>query len=233
MTVATETPVYPHTNLMFRVLRLAFAALGILALAWIPLRNIDSETFSATNYFSYFTILSNVLTVIVLLVGAFADPQSRNWQLFRGATTVYMVITGIIYAVLLANVDVMLQDKWVNVLLHEILPLVILLDWLISPPRMRITDRQSLTWLWFPFVYGVYTLIRGPIVDWYPYPFIDPRTQGYLQLSIGLVVLLLAMVLMSLAVNAAGRLARRWRYGKSTRQLTPEEIESGESEVEA
>jgi len=230
VTAATDTPVYPHTNPVWRALRLVFAGLGILALVWIPLRNIDSETFSTTNYFSYFTILSNVLTVIVFLVGAFGDPQSRNWQLFRGATTVYMVITGIIYAVLLANVDVMLQDKWINVLLHEILPLAIFLDWLINPPRMRITDGQSMTWLTFPVVYGVYTLVRGPIVDWYPYPFIDPRVQGYLQMSIGLVVLLLAMVLMSFAVNAAGRLAQRWRYGGTERRMAAEGIATGESE---
>jgi hypothetical protein len=69
-------------------------------------------------------------------------------------------------------------------------------------------------------------------VDWYPYPFIDPRTQGYLQMAIGLVVLLLAMLLMSLAVNAAGRIAGEWRYGSSARRSAAQLSESGESEVE-
>ncbi|MFC4602871.1 Pr6Pr family membrane protein [Rhodococcus kronopolitis] len=216
-----------------RALRLAFAALGVVALAWIPIRDIDSGSFSVANYFSYFTILSNVLTVVVFTVGGLTDPQSRRWQLFRGATTLYMVITGIIYAVLLAGIDVNLNDDWINNSLHRILPLVILLDWLVNPPRMRISDKQAVSWLWFPFVYGVYSLIRGEIVDWYPYPFLSPIKQGYLQLSIGLVVLLLAFVLMALAVNAAGRLARRWRYGTDTRPLTTAEIESGEMEVEA
>ncbi|SDC97861.1 Pr6Pr family membrane protein [Rhodococcus tukisamuensis] len=216
-----------------RALRLAFAALGVVALAWIPIREIDSDSFSVVNYFSYFTILSNVLTVVVFAVGGLTDPQSRRWQLFRGATTLYMVITGIIYAVLLAGIDVNLNDDWINNSLHRILPLVILLDWLVNPPRMRISDKQAVGWLWFPLVYGVYSLIRGAVVDWYPYPFLSPMKQGYLQMSIGLVVLLLAFVLMALAVNAAGRLARRRRYGKDIRPLTPAEIESGEMEVEA
>lgn len=234
MTAATitGTTVYPHTSPIIRVLRLVFAAVGVVALAWIPLRNIDSDVFSVVNYFSYFTIMSNVLAVVVLAVGAVADPQSRGWQLFRGATTVYMVITGIIYAVLLANVDVMLKDAWINSLLHRILPLVILLDWLLAPPRMRIADRASVVFVAFPLAYGIYTLIRGPVVDWYPYPFIDPRTQGYLQMAIGLVVLLLAMLLMSLAVNAAGRMASGWRYGSSARRSAAQQSESGESEVE-
>ncbi|MFE3292995.1 Pr6Pr family membrane protein [Rhodococcus sp. NPDC059234] len=233
MTATAETTVYPHTHPAYRVLRLAVAVLGIVALAWIPLRNIDVASFSTANYFSYFTVLSNVLGVVALLVGGLVDPQSTRWQLFRGAATLYMVITGIIYAVLLANIDVTLNDKWINDTMHRYLPLVLLADWVLNPPRVRITDRQAVSWLWFPLVYGVYTLTRGPFVDWYPYPFIDPRTQGYLQMAIGLVVLLVAFVLMALAVNAAGRWARRWRYGIDKRPLTPDEIESGESEVEA
>ena len=211
----TDTPAStaPHSPALVRILRFAFAVLGFVALAWIPLRNLDTPSFSVANYFSYFTILSNVLALVVLLVGAVSDPQSERWQLFRGATTLYMVITGIIYAVLLADVDVQLTDKWINDTLHRYIPLVILLDWLISPPRMRISDGRSVTWLWFPLAYGIYTLVRGPFADFYPYPFIDPRSNGYLQMGIGLVVLLLAFVLMALAVNAAGRLAGRWRYG--------------------
>ncbi|GAA4476836.1 hypothetical protein GCM10023094_17690 [Rhodococcus olei] len=231
MTADLDAPVRTHP--VFRVLRLVFAALGVVALAWIPVRNIGVDTFSIANYFSYFTILSNVLAVTVLLVGAVVDPQTVRWQLFRGATTLYMVITGIIYAVLLADVDVQLTDRWINDTLHRYLPLVILLDWMINPPRTPIADRQSVTWLWFPLTYGVYTLVRGPIVDWYPYPFIDPRVQGYWQMAIGLVVLLLAFVLMALAVNAAGRLAGRWRYGGRTRPATPEEIEVGERVIES
>jgi hypothetical protein len=215
----SQTAVGIHTHPVYRALRLAVAILGIVSLAWIPLRNIDVDTFSTSNYFSYFTVLSNVLGVIALLVGGLVDPQSTRWQLFRGAATLYMVITGIIYAVLLANIDVTLNDKWINDTMHRYLPLVLLVDWVLNPPRVQISDRQAVTWLWFPFVYGAYTLIRGPFVDWYPYPFIDPRTQGYLQMAIGLVVLLVAFVLMALAVNAAGRWARGWRYGETKTEI--------------
>eukprot|EP01133_Synstelium_polycarpum_P027206 gene27206-32773_t len=168
------------TPIAVRALRLLFAVFGLAALLWIPIRDAAD----------YFTIESNILAVIVLLVGAIRDPQSQAWQSIRGAVTLYMVITGIIYAVLLADIDVNLNDAWINSALHRILPLVMLLDW----------------WLLFPVVYGVYTLIRGSIVDWYPYPFMDPRHQGYLALFIGFVVLGIAMALMALAVNAVGRL---------------------------
>lgn len=213
MAVETDTGTDAHTGAPIRILRVAFAALAIAALTSILVDGAAEPTFSVVNYFSYFTVLSNVLTIVVLLVGGFVDPQSERWQLFRGAVTLYMVITGIIYAVLLANIDVGVADAWTNNVVHRIMPVVIFLDWIVAPSRKRISEAQSLIWLVFPLVYGIYSLVRGPFVDWYPYPFLDPRTQGYVALVIGLVVLTVAFVLMALAVNAVGRLGSRWRYG--------------------
>lgn len=201
-------------TVVVRVLRVAFAVLTAVALGTILLRGLDTEGFSVVNYFSYFTVLSNVMTVIVMAVGGLVDPPGRNWQLFRGAVTLYMVITGIIYAVLLSNIDVGVASDWTNDVVHRIMPVVVLVDWVLLPSKTRITEAQSLIWLTFPLVYGVYSLIRGPFVDWYPYPFLDPRTQGYPAMVVGIVVLTVAFVLMALAVNAVGRLGDRWRHGR-------------------
>jgi hypothetical protein len=206
-----------RTAWWIRAYRLGFGLLGILALMWIPLRNVDTATFSLTNYLSYFTIESNILAVIVLLVGGLAAPQSPRWQIFRGAVTLYMLITMVVYAVLLADIDVMLTDKWINDVLHRVLPLVLLLDWLFVAMAQRLRPTFELIGLWliFPVVYGVYSLIRGPIVDWYPYPFIDPRAQGYVSLTIGLVVLLVVFVVLAVAMAGLGDLPARWRERKS------------------
>ena len=200
-----------------RILRLAFAILGAVALVCVPWVSRNNAGFTIANYFSYFTILSNVIGVIVLFVGAFADPHGDRWQRIRGAATVYLVITGIVYAVLLADIDVGMDDNWMNATLHRVIPLVLLVDWVLVPPRRPIEDRQVLAWLAFPVAFGVYSLIRGPIVDWYPYPFLDPRQQGYLSLAIGLVVLVVGFVLFALSVGVLGRLAARWRYGTDAR----------------
>ncbi|SNS25633.1 Pr6Pr family membrane protein [Rhodococcoides kyotonense] len=218
MTVVTDNDSAEHTGALVRVLRVVFAALTVAALASILVDGVAVPTFSVVNYFSYFTVLSNVLTVVVLLVGGIVDPQQLGWQLIRGAVTLYMVITGIIYAVLLSNIDVGVADAWTNNVVHRIMPVVMLIDWVVSPSRRRIGDARALTWLIFPLVYGIYSLVRGPIVDWYPYPFLDPRTQGYVALVIGLIVLTVAFVLMALAVNAVGRLGARWRYGSQQPQ---------------
>ncbi|MEV0333782.1 Pr6Pr family membrane protein [Nocardia sp. NPDC050717] len=196
-----------------RVLRVGFGVLGAVALLWIPVRNIGSDTFSLANYLSYFTVESNVLGVIALLVGGLFAPQSRGWQLFRGAATLYMLITMVVYAVLLAHLDVMLNDKWINDTMHRYIPLVLVLDWVLvaMPERLRPSPALIGQWLLFPLAYGVYSLIRGPIVDWYPYPFLDPREQGYLSMAIGLVVLTLVFAVLAVAMASLADLPAWWR----------------------
>ncbi|MFI6866852.1 Pr6Pr family membrane protein [Nocardia sp. NPDC050406] len=198
------------TPLWIRLARIAFGVLGVVALAWIPVRNIDVATFSAANYWSYFTIQSNVLGVLVLLIGGLRDPRSHRWQLFRGAATLYLVITGIIYAVLLADIDVMLSDQWINTVQHRVLPIVLFVDWLLVAGRLAVSGRLVGLWLVYPIVYGVYSLVRGPIVDWYPYPFLDPRGQGYVSLALGLAILVVVFALLAVAVAAVDGLLGGW-----------------------
>ncbi|MEU0546016.1 Pr6Pr family membrane protein [Nocardia sp. NPDC005978] len=191
------------TPLWIRLLRLGFGAFGVFALAYGPIKGMDDPAYSVANYFSYFTILSNVIGVVVLLVGALRDPGDRRWQVVRGAATLYLVITGIVYALLLADIDVQLQEQWLNTYLHRIMPLVLLIDWLLVPAAITLSARLIGNWLVFPIVYGVYTLIRGPIVDWYPYPFIDPRERGYLAMSGGLALMVVFFVILALGVAVA------------------------------
>ncbi|GAB17434.1 hypothetical protein GOEFS_032_00300 [Gordonia effusa NBRC 100432] len=184
-----------------RLLRLAAAALGLAALTATIVQ--AGDTFSLANFFSYFTVLSNVLTVTVFAVGALFAPKAGWFQWIRGLTTTCMIITGIVYALLLANIDVQLQTQWINDTMHRYLPLLVLLDWIFVRPR-NLPKRSWLTWLLAPLIYGVYTLTRGPFVDWYPYPFIDPRSPGYASMTISLIVVFVGMIGLSAGVYWVG-----------------------------
>lgn len=188
-------------QLWIRILRFVAAAVGIAAIAYVPVT--ASDGFGFANYFSYFTILSNVAAAIVLLGGALLAPTGLWWQWFRGGVTTAMLITAIVYALLLSDIDVNLSGEWTNTVLHRLIPLVLLLDWALFRPR-SLPALSWLTWLAFPLVYGIYTLTRGPIVDWYPYPFIDPRSQGYLSMTLGVVVVFIGMTALSAGVYWLG-----------------------------
>jgi len=136
------------------------------------------------NFFSFFTIESNILAACLLIaMGTYTlmKREEKNIAYIRGAVTLYMTMTGIIYMMFLSGNEVALQTTIpvVNFVLHYLIPVVILLDWLIFPPKTPVTFQKSLAWVVFPALYLVYSLVRGAITAWYPYPFINPITNGW------------------------------------------------------
>ncbi len=193
-------------TVVVRIARSAFAALGIAAIV----SAVTATTGSLGNFFSYFTIESNLLAIVVLIVGGLVNPQSQRWAYLRGAATLFMVITGIVYAALLANAEVGLTSPWVDDTLHRVIPVVMLVDWILFSPWTRRPFLAALGWLLAPLAYFAYSLVRGPIAHWYPYPFLDPgHSGGYGRVALYAVVLAIVMGLMAVGVNVIGL----WRAG--------------------
>jgi hypothetical protein len=68
----------------------------------------------------------------------------------------------------------------------------------------------------YPLEYCGYSLIRGPIVGWYPYSFLDPvESGGWRGVSLYVLAIVAGFLLFSIAVIALGRFARQWRRGGS------------------
>lgn len=138
--------------------------------------------FDPVNFFSYFTNLSNIFASIVFLFGAVYLLRRRRMtpgeEVARGASVVAMVVVGIVYAALLRNEDLGTLQPWVNIVVHVVMPLAVLADWLYEPPDSTITMRQVGYWLIYPLAYLVYTLVRGAIAGFYPYPFLNPDKAG-------------------------------------------------------
>ena len=195
---------------MIPAYRLVFALITIAAVISQAVSSINLGIFRPANYFSYFTIDSNLIATALLLVGV-ARWRSRNPpapDILRGAGVVYMSVTGIVFTLLLSGVDVDTQLKWVNTVVHELMPLVILADWLIAPPVMRLTFRRGALWLLFPLAWIIYTLIRGSASNWYPYPFLNPNNGGYVSVMLYCVGILVLMLVVCTAVVWLGNLRR-------------------------
>jgi hypothetical protein len=178
--------------------------LGILVFVSMAVQFSHSNgaaNWDPVNFISFFTIQSNVLAASLFLSCATvwrrrSSPTIDSW---RGAAVVYMVVTGLVYAVLLSGLDDQLQTTlpWVNTVLHRVMPVAVALDWLIVPPVSRLGLARALRWLIFPAVWLGYTLVRGAIVDWYPYPFVDAGVKGYLSVALacaGIAVLFAALI---------------------------------------
>lgn len=111
-----------------------------------------------------------------------AANKSPKWlDILRSVTAVYILVVGIGFAILLSGLEgvVLTAVPWDNTVLHYITPLAVLLDFIFDRPRTKVQFKKSLIWITFPIVYVAYSLIRGAITGWYPYPFLNPHISGF------------------------------------------------------
>jgi hypothetical protein len=192
------------------------AAVLILAAVGTQLHKQIDRSGSIVNFVSFFTIESNLLASVVFLLcglAALRGDSIGRYAMVRGAAATYMVTTGITYTLLLRGLEDSLNTTlpWVNTVLHYLMPAVVLADWLLLPPERGIDARRAMWWLVFPLAYAVYSLVRGPSADFYPYPFINVDLHGYPRVLVTCVIVGIAV-----AVIASG-LAwySRWRADRS------------------
>ena len=182
--------------------KITFALLGFSAVVTEIATLVERNLFNPFNFFSYFTIQSNILACTILILSVIATASNsrfRKLDLLRGAAALYMVITGIVFAVLLSRVEgaILTAVPWDNIVLHYIMPVVLLVDWLVDKPNKAITFKKSIVWLIYPVAYVFYSLTRGHFIDWYPYPFLDPNSNGYAGVLLtGLGIAALTVMLM-------------------------------------
>lgn len=188
-----------------QVIRLVTAALILAAVTALTVDLVRADG-SVANLFSFFTIDSNVLAALTLVLTGIRASRGMSSQplvFLRGCATLYMAITGVVYVLLLRDVDVQVPFPWANAVLHYVAPIVMVVDWVVLE-RPTVDLRGALGWLAFPVAWLAYTLVRGEIVDWYPYPFLDVRDHGYGGVAVAaLGVAVFSSLVLSLLVAVA------------------------------
>jgi hypothetical protein len=133
------------------------------------------------DYFTYFTLWSNILVAIVMLM-LFARPDRDSFwfRVLRLDSVLMIVVTGIIYNVVLAaTAKNQGLEVWTNFFLHVLTPLLTFVVWLIAGPRGWISWRIIAASLILPIIWLVFALVRGAFIGAYPYGFLDVATYGY------------------------------------------------------
>ena len=224
MGMASTSPASHHgvgsPRITVGVLRLAA---GLLVLAAIITQIADllgAGEFVAAEYFSYFTIQSSMMNVVVLLVGGLMALRLRTDTVLytgvRAGIVVYAVVTAAVYNVLLRNLppEGYVGVQWPNEVEHVWIPLFLLIDWLLATGRPRLGWQWLLAIVSFPLAWCAYTLLHGAVAAWYPYPFIDPSTSGWASVIAYIIGLAGFMVVL-------GALAVRWSRSALGRGVGP------------
>jgi len=161
-------------------------ALGGLALQFFLMTMYPesrSLTQTAIRFLSFFTIQTNLLIAVCMLLPALM-PRSLVSRLLcrpllRTAVLSYGALVGIIYFVLLRNIgDDDGLERRADQILHYVTPAMFLIDWLVWVPRGRVPFGVVPTYLLYPGLYCVWMLLYGALTGWYPYPFANAARLG-------------------------------------------------------
>jgi hypothetical protein len=161
-------------------------------------------------YFSFFTIISNLLVAIctttlvfrpVRLKSFFSQPKNQT------AIVLYILIVGIVYNVILRS---LWQPKGmqlvVDELLHSVIPILYFIYWLLFVPKQQLEWSSFWSWLILPLVYLAFILVRGSFSGFYPYPFLEVSKLGLDRVLLNSGGLTVAFFIMSLILIGIAKL---------------------------
>lgn len=134
--------------------------------------------------FSFFTNLTNL--VVIFMAGALLAGKGRlyNWfksPVVQSAWCLYIAFVGLGFWFILGGPqNVSTWFLWIPELTaHTLSPILGVLFWYRCVEKGQVNGRHPFIWLIYPLAYLFYWLIRGPLVGYYPYFFIDVNLLGY------------------------------------------------------
>ncbi|MDG9884986.1 Pr6Pr family membrane protein [Pseudomonas sp. GD04058] len=162
------------------------------------------------NFFGFFTVLSNILVATVLTADAFGrDASARRFWLAPSVVSgvlASILFVAIAYSLLLRHLWQPRGWQWIaDGLLHDVMPLLFALYWWRRTHKGALRIGHVLAWSGYPLVYFGYVLLRGQMIGFYPYPFIDVAALGYEQVLLNALVMLAAFMLLGLCVVGLDR----------------------------
>ena len=188
----------------------------IVIIAWVAViiqfclmiqNRVASISETIIRFFSFFTILTNILVAVAFSVLA-AGKQSNFFSnpSILSAITVYIFIVGLVYNIVLRSIwDPKGLQLYVDEALHVATPVLCLVYWFLYVPGQGLRWRNTFLWLWYPLIYLVYVLIRGSLSHFYPYPFINVDKLGYQKAIINSLYVTVAFLVVSLLLVWIGR----------------------------
>lgn len=171
-------------------------------------------TGSTINFLSFFTIQCNLLIAISLTISTLS-PDSKAGAFFsrlsvQSAIALYIFIVALVYNLILRGMFVLTGWHWfVDNMLHVVIPILYIAYWLFYRANGVLQWRDGIYWILYPFLYLCYSLIRGPLVQWYPYPFLHAGNLGYPTVFVNIAMVIVVFLVAGLGMIYITRSANK------------------------
>jgi hypothetical protein len=184
---------------------------AIIIQFYLMMENRNSSVAETTiRFFSFFTILTNLLVAIFFTILIFRFKNSLPGDQKNSgdvtAITVYITCVGLVYQILLRKTwhpqgMQMVTDE----LLHSVIPVLVLIYWFLFENTLSVPYSLIGRWLLYPLIYLIYVLIRGYFSGFYPYPFINIPALGIEKVLLNSILMTALFAVLSVTFNAIGR----------------------------
>lgn len=133
--------------------------------------------------FSAYTVQSNVVVLSWLSIALIFQERNKGHWFFsgviRGAITLYITVTFLIFAILLAPLYHPTGiEGFSNLMAHYLVPIAFIVDWILTEMHHEYPWKYIIFWLAYPIFYLIFTLIRAALTGNYIYPFLDLNLMG-------------------------------------------------------
>ncbi|MDL2324248.1 Pr6Pr family membrane protein [Ruminococcaceae bacterium OttesenSCG-928-A16] len=188
-------------SLIYKIVLVLVAGWGLYLNSGLP------QGAFAPGMFKYYTIQSNMLVFLFYICAAvfgaikLAQKGVKGTNTFapvaKGAVTMAITVTLLIYQFVLAPGAFTMagEGALANNLVHLVVPLLVLADWLLFDKKGRYRAGDPFTWLVIPLLYYIYAIIAAVLgVTYhggsrYPYFFIDADALGWGRSLLNVVVI--------------------------------------------
>ena len=181
--------------------------LRVLIVAAVVIALIAVETTSRSGVLwrlTTFTYQANVLAAAYYLWTLFSARADDRVGI-RGAVVLYVVVAGMLWNLLLT--DYSMGYTPANILLHIVVPVLVILDWLVvRRGQGGVRWWQPLVWLIYPAAYVVLALVvLNRAGRRAPYYFLDPDSVGMLVVVTNIGLLAAFVLALGYGLSAVGR----------------------------
>jgi len=135
------------------------------------------------NSFKAFTIQTNFMVTIWFTLAIIWHNKPETLEKItgplKGAFTLYITITFIFFAVLLAPIYHPTGfAAFSNLVFHYITPIAFIVNWILTETKLRYKWSYMLYWIIYPLCYIVFAFIHGTFTGNYIYFFLDITVLG-------------------------------------------------------
>lgn len=188
------------------VLRVGIVAAVLAAMALVETQSRSGMLWRLLT----FTYQANVLAGAYYL-WTLVSPRADSRVGLRGAVVMYVVVAGVIWNLYLVNLSMGYTGP--NILLHIVVPILALADWLlVGHSQGLVRWWQPLAWLSYPAAYlGLALLVLNRAGRRAPYYFLDPISIGVSGVLSNVAILAVGLVVLGYGLSVAGRMAVKAR----------------------